>query len=214
MPFTSIDFLPEDYSKLYSFEDKVKYVTNLNNARNYFLINRDANIQEHCVLPLDGNCFFTLHGWYRTTMSYEFDRPFVIIQMARVDYMPINSHLEVPQWYETYRFGNRQVHGPTEPQIAFLPQSDIIYNEDYGYGNASKLELLYRIGYSGVWDNWYPEIRARAQLKKSSFYRKCCEGGFCYRLPSGVPEAEVNNQIRAKLREDGVKELVRIADKS
>lgn len=205
--YVKVPFLEYEYELA---TNKELYLTNLNVARNVFLKTffPDGTV----IMPLDGNCFFRLDGWFRFINSLEYDRGYAIIQMARCLEYPDPTSSVTPSWYENWRFANKTIYAPSEPQIAFLPGYDKIYDEDLMYSEASKLGLLYSIGYKGVWDNWYPELRAKSILNKSKYFKRACEGGWCFRLPSGVSEAETDNQVRAELRKQGLKNLVKNAD--
>lgn len=199
------------YNKYCTDQDsKIRYLTNVNTARNLFL--HGHSDKDNVILPLDGNCFFRLDGWLRFVSGLEWDRGYSVIQMSRCTEYPNPESSVLPSWQEQWRYANKVVDSPTEPQIAFLPEFDKKYDESLLYGNASKLGLLYTIGCRGVWDNWFPELKAKCMMNKSRYYGKFCEGGWCYRLPSGVTDAERDNQIRAKLREEGLKRLVYYAD--
>jgi hypothetical protein len=206
-PFLNVPFLESEY--LFA-QNKAAYLTNVNSARNLLL--KTIFPPDTVILPLDGNCFFRLDGWFRFVNSLEYDRGYAIIQMSRCLEYPDPTSSVTPTWYEDWKFSNKRVYAPSEPQIAFLPGFDKIYDESLMYSEASKLGLLYTIGYKGVWDNWYPELRAKCVLDKSKYFRRACEGGWCFRLPSGVSEAELNNQARAELRTQGLANLVDYAN--
>jgi hypothetical protein len=203
-PIYNIPFVAEEYVQA---SDKINYLTNVNAARNLLLVP-----DEEVFLPLDGNCFFRLDGWLRFVNGLEYGRGYAAIQMVRSTAYPDPKSSEMFSWYEKWKFGKKEVFAPTEPQIAFLPDYDIEYDESINYGAASKLSLLYRIGYRGVWDNWFPELRARGMLYPSKYFGKACEGGWCFRLPSGVDDAEINNTVRSRLRDIGIQRLIEHAN--
>lgn len=181
-----------------------EYLTSVNDARNFCL----SKLSDYdVVFPLDGNCYFRLDGWLRTVSSFDVDRPYVVVQMARTDDYPADMDT-LPNWMETYRWADKETYAPTEPQIGFIRGYDVTYDPTLAYGNASKLGLLYQIGVPGVWDNWYPELKAKKMIARSKYYGRLCHGGWCYRLPSGVPACEADNQLRAEARKQGIAGLV------
>lgn len=201
-----VPFEESEYRNL-TDEGRWRYLTNVNGARNHIL----TASREEIIAPLDGNCFFSLEGFLRFQSGLEYGRGYSAILMARVNEYPDEE--TQPNWTETYRYGNKVTTGKTEPQLAFMEGYDKQYDESVPYSIGSKVSLLYQIGVRGVWDNWYPALRSKAILDRSVHYGKACGGGFCFRLPSGVPEAEADNQLRGRLRSEGLKQLVKDADK-
>ena len=93
---------------------------------------------------------------------------------------------------------------------AFTKKADISYNEDFSWGDLSKVELLWRLGVPGVWDNWQVERRKEAILERSSFYTGAVsQAGFIIRLPSGNPDAEEKNLVRCKVREMSITKFMK-----
>jgi hypothetical protein len=64
-----------------------------------------------------------------------------------------------------------------------------------------------------VWDEWYPDKRSQCLKDVSKFYGDVRFAGWVYRLPSGIDDAEIDNKIRGKLREQGIRNLIQEARK-
>ena len=206
--------LPVDtYSIEAPLEDKYKAIIDINVTRNDVLsfFKNDFDV----VLPLDGNCFFRLDGWMRLCSSIEADRGYVAIQVGRCDgrYPDIGSSVVQP-WFEQYRHGGRIIQAATEPQIGFISQDyDLEFDETILDLDKSKIDLLFKLGIRGVWDDIFFPDRCKSMLKSTSnFYGKSCQGGWCYRLPSGIPEPK-DNQIRAELKNQAIRGLIEHADR-
>jgi hypothetical protein len=96
----------------------------------------------------------------------------------------------------------------TEPQLAFHSNEfDSYFDESFQYGKMSKAELLVRLGVKGVWQNWLPEPKV-----KSKFFGQVRTAGYVHRLPSGSPECESDNVTRSKKRDEGIENLVNLAN--
>lgn len=210
--FYEIDINPETYAKQTTFDQKVNYLTNVNGARN-FCIDCGFNAKYDVVLPFDGNCFFTLEGWLyaRNSIASNFLSPYFIFPMARCK--SYDDLAVQPQIKELYTMGNMKRHDLTEPQIGFGVDYDLKFNENFPYGKASKIELLWRLGIPGIWEFWYPKEQAAALQAPSEYAtRQPVYAGYVFRLPSGNVGAESNNVIRGEVRSEGLVNLVKEAD--
>jgi hypothetical protein len=175
------DDLPADFrSRLYKrlYRHKNNYLINNNGARNTAL--RDGKERAKWVLPWDGNCFLTCEAWQEITDSIS-ARPwhhYAIVPMARVT---DHARLKEP--------GFRPV-ADQEPQILFRCDSSDVFDEEYYYGRRPKVELLWRIGVPGPWDEWalepwdlpYPDYGPGAGAWMCA--------GWVARLPSGRPHLD------------------------
>lgn len=204
----------KEYNELSTLEQKRAYLFDINKARNFCLdlFGKTHNV----VLPMDGHSFFRLDGWFRLVSSIEEGKGYSIIQTARcVESYPDIQAAGIPSWFEVYRHGGKTHHSSSEPQLAFITEDfDIRYDENLDYSELSKIDLLWRLGFRGVWDGFYPVLYAKSLLKgKSKFFGRVCHGGWCYRLPSGVPNAEKDNQLRAELKNQAIRGLIEHADR-
>jgi hypothetical protein len=175
------DELPEDFrGRLYKrlYRHKNNYLINNNGARNAVL--EEGRGRAKWVLPWDGNCFLTAEAWeeIRSAVKARPWYPYVIVPMARV---ADHSLLLEP--------GFRPA-ADQEPQVLFRRDACEAFNEEYYYGRRPKVELLWRLGVPGPWDEWaiepwdlpYPEYCEDAGAWQ--------QAGWVARLPSGRPHLE------------------------
>lgn len=206
-----LPFVPNDYGKLTSFEDKAAYITNNNPARNACLedgFSKGADI----VLPFDGNCFFTDEAWFyaRNGIINGYLSPYFTVPLARCK--SYNDLEKAPQIKEMYTMGRLKRQDLSEPQIGFGVDHDLRFDERLRYSMGPKAELLIRIGVPGPWNlNWiHPQFRDRPFSKFVD--RDIIYCGWVWRLPSGVPEAETSNVYRGTTRRQGIQNIVQKAD--
>jgi len=207
-----ISFDQDIYSQQNTFEDKYHYITNVNAARNMCL---DIGFNEKCdiVMPFDGNCFFTLEGWYytRNDIANNFLSPYFMVPMARCK--SYDDLTAPPMTKELYTIGRMKRHDETEPQVAFGRDHDVRFNTSFKYSEASKVELLWKLAIPGVWDYFYPKMHAEAMNNPSIHVDKNpIRAGYVFRLPSGNQQAETCNAVRGRDRMEGLKNLVEQAD--
>lgn len=124
------------------YRHKNNYVMNNNGARNAAL--HDGKSRAKWVLPWDGNCFLTASAWeeIRSSVLSAPEHPYFIVPMAR---MTDNLALLEPGY---------RPQASEEPQILFRRDSSQEFDADYPYGRRPKVELLWRLGVPGVWDEW------------------------------------------------------------
>lgn len=210
--FEEIPFVPDEYTQQASMHDRVRYLTNLNQARNYCIRAGLDRFGAEYVLPFDGACFFREDGWHGfqvIAMVNELDAYFFVPMWRLKTYeQTTGTPPEQPQIREEWRFPGQRVIGITEPQVVFTRHSDVFFDESFSYPHLDKVQLIWRLGLAGVWDRWCGEDRKKALQSPSKFYNEIKMGGFVCRLPSGVPMADENNQVRGQLRSDGLKLMV------
>lgn len=208
--YFEIDINWQTYGQLETEEERWHYLTNVNRARNS-LIEIGFGQGYDLVLPLDGSCFFRDDGWtvfYDVAYHYPYDG-FFAIPMCRC--AKIQEVLEgPPKISEFWTFGRKTVFSMTEPQIAFTKEHDAVYSHAAKYSKASKVELLWRLGVRGVWNDFYPEMQKN--LRPSKFYGQVKHAGWVYRLPSGNEGADTSNVTRGQDRNFGLRRLVETAD--
>jgi len=171
--------------------EKVLCLVDLNGARNLAL--EDGRRDADWILPLDGNCFFTLDGWEAL--------------LARLDAAPqLDRHLIIPM-YRLRR--NEEATGfrpdpraEQEPQIGFGRAAHEVYDPQFRYGLDSKIELLKRL---------------RVKMEPSSCGLRLSpdapRDGYVLRLASGNGEADHASRRRRHLRDRAIDLLLARADR-
>jgi hypothetical protein len=204
---------PHEYRELSTPIDKVKYLTNVNAARNACL--EDGLGTYDVVLPLDGASFFTEVGWYTfEDLVYQFpDDAVFAIPTVRVDKLSkVADSDNMQEIREEYHFGEgRTIVGLRETSLAFTSKADVRFNEDLVYGQVDKVELMWRLGIPGPWDSWEPHIRAQALGNLSKHAGSVKIAGSVVRLPS-YSEGDGTNLVRGSTRRYGLQLLVIRAD--
>ena len=144
--------LPDDLGKWYSRRDTNLFLMNNNGARNFAL---DDGVRRGFgwVLPFDGNCFFSEQEW--RTLRDGLQRAegsrhtYVTLPLIRTDIVPPEQ-----------RQGDDRIWRvpaditPGEPQIAFHRTAKLRFDPSVFYGRRPKVELLWRLGVEGVWDQY------------------------------------------------------------
>lgn len=175
---------PKQRDKLMAATYRLKnnYVMNNNGARNTAL--RDGKHRAKWVLPWDGNCYLTLAAWKQifsdVTASPDFKYFFVPMtrvvdnnQLLKDDFMP---------------------NPVEEPQLIFRTDSAEEFNEAFCYGHRSKVELFWRLGIPGKWDQWEDEPWDQARRPKSSEAHQFGTAGWVARMYSGMKSLEQDSQ--------------------
>lgn len=124
------------------YRHKNNYAINNNGARNTALEHGKEKAQ--WVLPWDGNCFLTEKAWaeIQRDIVARPDIPYRVVPMARVT---DNEQLLNPDFTPD---------ALEEPQIIFRYDAQQAFDEAYFYGRRPKVELLWRLGVPGPWDDW------------------------------------------------------------
>ena len=151
LPFAGFTY-SEDYQQLNAAErdrltmrlyrHKNNYVMHNNAARNLALA--EGRQQADWVLPWDGNCFVTAKAWeeIRRDIQAKFWWRYHVVPMARItDNQQLIEAGFRPQANE-------------EPQLIFRSDATACFNEAHPYGRRPKVELFWRLGIPGRWDNW------------------------------------------------------------
>lgn len=203
----TVPFVSKTYEGQGTFEDRVRYLTNLNPARNLVVKNglRDAPI----VLPFDSGCCFDELGWeaFVRVVTREPEAGYYAVHMQRIDRMNDFAQSTPPPCTELNQSLAERL---TEPQIAITRRSDQFFNEDLKYGNMPKAELLIRLGVKGPWQHFSLEIRDQALKHRSKFFGSIPSAGYVYRLPcTDDPAVEAHGWSRATARVKGMAVLVR-----
>lgn len=121
---------------------KNNYIINNNGARNAAL--EDGRTHARWVLPWDGNCFLTEEAWeeIRAGIASHKEVTYWLVPMARIT--DNNRLLE-----EGFRPPAEE-----EPQVIFRSDALQTFDEAYYYGRRPKVELFWRLGVPGHWDDW------------------------------------------------------------
>jgi|GEM_PF-1269853 len=184
---------------------KNNYVMNNNGARNAAL--RDGRERARWVLPWDGNCFVTASAWeqIRRDVSAASHLKYFAVPMARV--MNNRALLEddfVPEPVE-------------EPQLLFRNDAGEEFNEEYSYGRRPKVELFWRLGISGIWDNWGNDPWDQDRRPLSPEAGQFGTAGWVARLFSGMEKLEQGTaesfKQRGRVRAESIITTLRHTDK-
>ncbi|TPW27606.1 alginate lyase family protein [Pararhizobium mangrovi] len=126
--------------RLHRFKNNA--VMNNNGARNAAL--EDGRPRAKWVLPFDGNCFFTQKAWQALRSDVVANPHFAyhVVPMARVG---DNADLLSPDF---------EPSADEEPQILFRCDARERFDTQHPYGRRPKVELFWRLGVSGAWDQW------------------------------------------------------------
>ena len=167
------------------YRHKNNYVMNNNGARNVAL--QDGRGRAKWVLPWDGNCFATREAWDEIVEGVRSrpERPYHIVPMARITR---NEDL----LHDGFR-----PEALEEPQIVFRQDARESFDEEFFYGRRPKVELLWRLGVKGPWDDWRREpwdLDFPAFADEAGCYTEC---GWVARLFSGRAEHEVSKGDKA-----------------
>lgn len=176
--FGSLDEAQQLRALLRLYRLKNNYVMNNNGARNLAL--RAGRGLAKWVLPWDGNCFLTRSAWEELVEGIlsNAEYPYHVVPMARtarnsdlldLDYRPIAED---------------------EPQIVFRRDAQLEFDQDYAYGRRPKVELLWRLGVPGPWDDWRIEpwdLPCPAYASEAGAFARC---GWVARLSSGEAKLE------------------------
>ena len=174
--------LPEPYTarlfqRLYSYKNN--YVMNNNGARNAAL--ESGRTRAKWVLPWDGNCYVSSSAWadIREAVRRNPSLPYFVVPMIRT-----TTTAEVLA-------KSRPPTVASEPQIVFRCDAGEKFDENFYYGRRPKVELLWRLGVPGPWDEWAAEPWDLPVPDFSPDAGLFQEAGWVFRLPSGVRTLEI-----------------------
>ena len=167
------------YAALY--RQKNNYVMNNNGARNTAL--EDGRGRAKWILPWDGNCFLTASAWKQIRMDIAAapENRYFVVPMAR---MPGNGPLVN---------GGAIPKATEEPQIIFRTDASERFNEAFCYGRRPKVELLWRLGVEGPWDEYPDDPWDQARAPLSPEADAVGRAGWVARLFSGMATLEANS---------------------
>jgi hypothetical protein len=169
---------------------------NNNGARNVAL--RDGRSRAKWVLPWDGNCFITQGAWKLISDGIENfkDEKYAIVPMTRT---LNNADLLDPKF----------IPNPVEePQIIFRCDAVEEFNDQMQYGRLPKIQLLWRLGAPGKWDEWklQPwEKYDRSLCREAGLIKHI---GWVARLSSGKQNQEKDSDLRNNLRNQAIRQFL------
>lgn len=147
--FTSSDFLAkdpfvQDRERIWACGEKIRYLMNINGARNLALAKGRKSADWSLVL--DGSCILPNRVFH--ALQLEISQPpfvpYLIIPMRR---LPAGCDLDEADVSPTLK---------EEPQVAFRSDAIEEFDEAYPYGVRDKTSLLNRLGVPGPWCAWAP----------------------------------------------------------
>lgn len=142
--FLSKDPFTQDRERIWACGEKIRYLMNINGARNHALA--VGRSRSDWTLVLDGSCFLA----DRTFDALQLDLqekpslPYLIIPMRRQVGTDNPVEADVTPTYKE------------EPQLAFRSDALESFDEAYPYGVRDKTSLLSRLGVPGPWCAWAP----------------------------------------------------------
>lgn len=213
-----LEFSPGEYQTLAKPKDRLRYLTNVNPARNACLAHGER-MGFDVVMPSDGAAFFRRDGWvpfeemvYTHPPETEAAYGLPLVRVGRFE-DALNPALP-PQIREEYHFnGGVSRLGLAEPYLGITALCDVKFNEELDYGQVDKVELLWKLGMHGPWDYWEPQIREQA-WGKSKYAGSVKIQGWVVRLPTHEVGATDNNLKRGHARNLGKIQLVQRVDGS
>ena len=186
----------KEYALNFTYRHKNIYVMNNNGARNVAL--RDGIERAKWVFPWDGNCFITDNAWKFIIEGIETvkQEKYLIVPMTRV---LDNSDLLNPEF----------IPNPIEePQIIFRCDAKEEFDERMQYGRLPKIQLLWRLGVPGKWDEWklQPwEKYDRNLCREAGLFKHL---GWVARLSSGKLDGEKDFDLRNNLRNRAIRDFL------
>src|SRR5690606_29485807 len=124
------------------YRHKNNCLINNNGARNNAL--EDGRGRAKWILPWDGNCFLTRDAWeaIRRDVGRASANRYFVVPMVRM------------QCNEALIRGETIPEAREEPQIIFRADARERFDPAFCYGRRPKVELLWRLGVPGPWDEY------------------------------------------------------------
>jgi hypothetical protein len=104
-----------------------------------------------------------------------------------------------------------------EPQIIFRRDAQEMFDERFPYGHRPKVELLYRLGVPGVWDDVEVKEYELPRPLLSQEAGQVGDAGWVARLNSGNPELETgrrNTSRRGAARDEAIVAFLDMLDQA
>ena len=173
--FIAKDPFTQDRERIWACGEKIRYLMNINGARNHALVSERSHADWNLVL--DGSCFLTDRALQalQADLSEEPSVPYLIIPMRR----QVEEHdLFEADVSPTFK---------EEPQIAFRSDASEIFDEAYPYGVRDKTSLLARLGVPGPWCAWAPlEWHPESTVRSPDRHLYKYASASALRLTSGI----------------------------
>ncbi|QSB05068.1 alginate lyase family protein [Natronoglycomyces albus] len=191
--FSNIKSSSQLRAKEHPYHYKNLYAINNNGARNTAL--EHGRQRATWVLPWDGNCFLTREAFQELRREIREHRHlrYFIVPMAR---LTDNALL---------RQAGFKPPAEEEPQVVFHRDAEESFDPNARYGHRPKVELFYRLGVPGRWDQW-PALEwdpPRADLARES--GRWAHASWVARLFSGEATQESNTSLRGEQRGIGIR---------
>lgn len=173
--FAAKDPFAQDRERIWACGDKIRYLMNINGARNQAL--QRGRVQSGWTLVLDGSCYITESAVTAISDDLSSDPlvPYVIIPMRRLEAGAEPEQADVSPIFRE------------EPQIAFSADAREHFDENYPYGVRDKTSLLNRLGVPGPWCAWTPLAwYSESQTRSDERYLYKYGSAAVLRLTSGV----------------------------
>jgi hypothetical protein len=124
------------------YRHKNNYAMNNNGARNAAL--EDGRSIAKWVMPWDGNCFLTRSAYdeLRDAVRARPHVPYLLVRMVRLEENCEAFHADIA------------ARPREEPQVVFRRDAAMGFDPGFPYGRRPKVELLWRLGVPGPWDDW------------------------------------------------------------
>ncbi|PGV20703.1 hypothetical protein COD79_30190 [Bacillus cereus] len=179
---------------------KNNYIMNNNVGRNIAL--RDGKSRAKWILPWDGNCFLTDKAWNSICADIKKSRQakYFAVPMVRVTE---NKQLLSKEFSRVAR---------EEPQLIFRKDSKEGFNEEFCYGRRPKVELLWRLGIPGMWDNIKEDPWDQIRRPLSDEAGQFAWAGWVARLSSGMDKLEKDIIQRGITRSQAILNTIRHTD--
>ncbi|MEO1397468.1 MAG: alginate lyase family protein [Pseudomonadota bacterium] len=198
--FQSLTETRQDVALALMRQAKNLYAVDNNGARNFAL--REGRGLAKWVLPFDGSCFFTPTG-FEALRSAAVSAPYIpyfIVPMQRVTE---NADLLKPKFRTAF---------DAEPQIAFRFDAPEAFDEAVPYGRRPKVDLLWRLGVPGVWNEYRKEPWDKPQPAPSNQIGWHKSAGWVARLNSGQPELETSRKAPQRMHNARVISIITFLD--
>lgn len=180
------------------FRPKNNYLMHNNGARNRAL--ELGRQRADWVLPWDGNCYLTSAAWAELRAA--------VLAQSGCDYFwspmqRISDNRDLLD--DSFRADPRD-----EPQLLFHAEAAEAFNPQFPYGRRPKVELFWRLGLPGLWDQWLDEPWDQPRRPTLTPQPSCPRAGWVARLHSGVVDqgcgvAMLSRQSRYRARNFAIK---------
>ena len=154
-PFLAKDPFTQDRERIWACGEKIRYLMNINGARNQVI--SSCRLSSDWTFVLDGSCFISDEAFValRNDLERVPSAPYLVVPMRR---QPNQQDLATSDITSVYQ---------EEPQIAFRSDAIEHFDEAYPYGVRDKTSLLNRLGVPGPWCawtplSWHPELATRS----------------------------------------------------